>query len=120
MEIFRKIADKAKEAKTQFDEHRRVEKESDLSQTERRLAALDAQLQEKEALLATKEKKLRNEYSRLRRLSRRPLYVLISCALVYGAVTVMTLYHYELVAREAEKPANTPTANVPNKEKSSK
>jgi hypothetical protein len=118
VEIFRKIADKAKEAKTQFDEHRRLEKESALSQTERRLSALDAQLQEKEALLATKEKKLQDEYSRLRRLSRRPLYVLISCTLAYGAVTVMTLYHYELVARESVKPANPPTANVPDKEKS--
>jgi hypothetical protein len=32
----------------------------------------------------------------------------------------MTLYHYELVAREAAKLANTPTANVQDKGELSK
>jgi hypothetical protein len=106
VELFRKIADKAKEAKTQFDEHRRAEKESALSKTERRLDALNAELKVKEALLATKERTVQDEESRLRRLSRRPMYVLVSCSLAYGAVTVITLNYYELVAREAVKPAS--------------
>ena len=101
---FRKIADKAKEAKTQFDEHRRVEKESALSQTERRLDALRAQLEEKEAILAAKERTLQDEESRLRRLSRRPMYVLLFYTLAYGTLAVMVLAHYDLVASEESSP----------------
>jgi hypothetical protein len=34
------------------------------------------------------------------------MYVLVSCSLAYGAVTVITLNHYVLVAREAVQPAS--------------
>lgn len=112
VEIFRKIADKAKGAKTQFDERRRVEKESTLSQTELRLEALNAQLHEKEAFLAAKEKTLQDEESRLRQLSRRPMYVLLSCTFTYGVLSFVTLTHYELVARETARPLITATGDA--------
>lgn len=104
MEILKKIADKAREAKTQFNENRRAEKASDLAQTEQRLENLQAQLKEKESLLIEKERTLRVEESRLRRISRRPRYVLIICTLGYSAITIAALNRYDLVARAPSIP----------------
>lgn len=101
MEIFRKIAEKARDAKTQFDETRRAAKESVLAQTEQRLDALQAELLQKSSLLDARERALQEEESRLLKIARRPMYVFILCTLSYLTGSVFVLRHYDLVVHEA-------------------
>ena len=116
MDLFRKITEKAIEAKTQFDEHRRAEKESTLNQTERRLDALQSKLKQKEVLLADKERALRAEESRLRKLSHRPMYVLILCTVVYGITSVLVLASFDLVRREQNLAIDSFSSEAPAKD----
>lgn len=112
MEIFRKIAEKARDAKTQFDETRRAAKESVLAQTEQRLEALQVELLQKSSLLDARERALQEEESRLLKIARRPMYVFILCTLSYLTGSVFVLRHYNLVAHEvlsAPEPVATKT-----------
>ena len=99
MGILDTVLDKTKELKSGYDQRKRAEKEDRLNIKETELKAKEKALDEKERELQTRAASLSKREKEVLRKERRPLYVLLLCLILCGALVIWVWQNYELTKR---------------------
>jgi hypothetical protein len=99
MGILDTVLDKTKELKSIYDQRKRAEKEDRLNIKEGDLKAKEKALQDKERELQALAASLTKREKAVRRKERMPLYVLLLCLLLSGALFSWVWHNYEFTKR---------------------
>jgi len=104
------VLDKTKELKSGYDQRKRAEKEDRLNIKEVELKAKEKTLEDKERELQSRAASLSKREKAVLRKEKRPLYVLLICLLLSGAIVIWVWHNYEFTKRvqpEIKGPAAT-------------
>jgi hypothetical protein len=99
MSIFDTVVDKTKELVSEYDKRKRAQKEDRLNIKEGDLKAKEKALEDKERELQARATSLTKREKAVARKERRPLYVLVLCLILFGALFGWVWHNYDFTKR---------------------